>query len=362
MKRLVVLIALLVSTFPLPLYADQSTDSRADRRVTVMTQNLYLGASLSRMVAARSFIELVAAVTTTFAVVQATDFPQRASALAQEIYAVQPDLIGLQEVTLWRSQFPADFSPAPDATTIEYDFLQILLDALAARGLRYAPVAIATTTDLEGPRLTPLGLQDIRFTDREVILARADVKTADLKLSNIGAGHFAANVVVNGIAGPIVVTRGWASVDAKIRGRTFRFISTHLMTPDFPGVQLAQAEELLQGPAHTELPVVLVGDFNSSADGSGTATYGKLLADGFVDAWSVARPGDPGFTCCQSENLRNAVSTFDGRIDLVLFRGDFEVDDVNVVGEEPADRTPSGLWPSDHAGVAATLTRPRSHR
>jgi hypothetical protein len=26
-----------------------------------------------------------------------------------------------------------------------------------------------------------------------------------------------------------------------------------------------------------------------------------------------------------------------------------------VIGEEDADRTPSGFWPSDHAGVVATL-------
>jgi len=30
-----------------------------------------------------------------------------------------------------------------------------------------------------------------------------------------------------------------------------------------------------------------------------------------------------------------------------------------VVGDESADRTPSGLWPSDHAGVVASLTLSR---
>src|SRR5262249_20853335 len=111
-----------------------------DRQVTVMTRNVYLGGSLARTVAARNLAELVTAVTTTFAIVLATDFQERAQALAVEIEAIQPDLIGLQEVALYRSQFPADFSPAPNATTVELDFLQILLDALAARGLHYAPV------------------------------------------------------------------------------------------------------------------------------------------------------------------------------------------------------------------------------
>jgi hypothetical protein len=31
---------------------------------------------------------------------------------------------------------------------------------------------------------------------------------------------------------------------------------------------------------------------------------------------------------------------------------------VNLIGDTPADFTPSGLWPSDHAGVVATLTLP----
>jgi len=43
------------------------------------------------------------------------------------------------------------------------------------------------------------------------------------------------------------------------------------------------------------------------------------------------------------------------RIDLVLYRGDLAAREMDRVGEEPADQTPSGLWPSDHAGVAATL-------
>ena len=44
------------------------------------------------------------------------------------------------------------------------------------------------------------------------------------------------------------------------------------------------------------------------------------------------------------------------RIDLVQFRGPFTIEDVQVVDASPADRTRLGLWPSDHAGVVATLT------
>jgi hypothetical protein len=39
----------------------------------------------------------------------------------------------------------------------------------------------------------------------------------------------------------------------------------------------------------------------------------------------------------------------------VLFRGALDALDADVVGEELSDRTPSGLWSSDHAGVVAAL-------
>ena len=56
--------------------------------------------------------------------------------------------------------------------------------------------------------------------------------------------------------------------------------------------------------------------------------------------------------------MLNPVSLLTERIDFVLFRGDFAVHSVEVVGDEPVDRTPSGLWPSDHAGVVAQLEVP----
>src|SRR5262249_32533529 len=62
----------------------------------------------------------------------------------------------------------------------------------------------------------------------------------------------------------------------------------------------------------------------------------------------------------QAEDLLNVTSTMSRRIDLVQFRGPFTVTDAQVVGASPADRLPLGLWPSDHAGVVATLSLPPS--
>jgi endonuclease/exonuclease/phosphatase family metal-dependent hydrolase len=357
--RGMLLLGALLAVLPLPAFADGVESPGPHREITVMTRNLYLGADLARTITARSLEEFIAAVTQTFAVVQATNVAERAEALADEIEATDPDLIGLQEVALWRSQFPADFSPIPNATTVELDFLAILLEALARRGLGYAVVGISTGTDVEAPRFTRSGLEDLRFTDREVLLARDGRGSSGPELFNARAGHFTTNLAVSSVAGQVTLQRGWVSVDARVRGKKFRFITTHLETEDFaegaPAVQAAQAEELLQGPADTDLPVVLLGDFNSRADSTGTATYGKLLAAGFDDAWQTAHPQRPGFTCCQAEDLRNPVSSLDQRIDLVLLRGGFDVEDVRLVGSQPSERTPSGLWSSDHAGVVATI-------
>jgi hypothetical protein len=56
--------------------------------------------------------------------------------------------------------------------------------------------------------------------------------------------------------------------------------------------------------------------------------------------------------------LLNPVSELDRRNDLVLYRGGFTVREAAVVGDHPDDRAPSGFWPSDHAGVVATLKLP----
>ena len=73
---------------------------------------------------------------------------------------------------------------------------------------------------------------------------------------------------------------------------------------------------------------------------------------------ATAHGADPGYTCCQAQNLLNTTSSLDQRIDLVLSRGGVGVDDIHLIGDSESDRTPSGLWPSDHAGVVATLEIP----
>ncbi|MFD7625034.1 endonuclease/exonuclease/phosphatase family protein [Streptomyces sp. NPDC059851] len=329
-----------------------------------MTRNLYLGADLAPVLAATSPQALVAAVTAVYANVQETDFHERAEALADEIAETDPHLVGVQEAVLWRSQTPA--GPG-SATHVEYDFLQILLDELSARGKHYAAVASITVgSDFEAPRSTPAGLQDIRLTDRDVLLARTDLPAREFSVANAQSARFQNSVSICRPAlgcppnPPIQLRRGWVAADATVHGRTTRVVSTHL-EPLAPAVQEAQAGELLAGPLKTMLPAVLLGDLNSAAGGVGatpgtnTRSYAQLLAAGFTDAWTVTRPRNLGFTCCQDADLRNPTSELSQRIDYVLYRGKIKALASHRVGEARADRTPSGLWPSDHAGVSSVL-------
>ncbi|HSD72101.1 MAG TPA: endonuclease/exonuclease/phosphatase family protein [Thermoanaerobaculia bacterium] len=358
-----------------PLAAAEPPEIANDQKtVTVMTRNLYVGADLLPpilAIASGDPAAIVAAVSETFGKVQFTDFNARAEGIAREIEAAQPDLVGLQEVTIWRSQTPADFVQG-NAEHVEYDFLAILLQALDARGLHYGVVAHEVGFDAEFPGFLSEAaaeageLSDIRLTDGEAILARTDLRVSDLKLSNARTGHFETNIVV-----PIseteffVLLRGWVSVDAKIRGKSFRFISTHLEA-ESEEVREAQALEILAGPAVTKLPVVFVADANSNANGdSTTPAYSAFIGDGFRDPWPEAHPGSIVSTCCSAELLTNPTfpdpADDEGRIDVILYRaaGDFETLGAGLFGTDPqTDRVSNGLaliWPSDHAGVAATL-------
>ncbi len=294
-----------------------------------------MNAEIFSVPGATNFGDLLNRVAAVYQGYQARNFPERAQVLAAEIESARPVLIGLQEAVL--------------------DYVQLLLSALAERGLHYQVAAEIHGFDIELPSA---GGFDLRHTDREVILVRTDMPPGHLQLSNVQTGHFAINCQIPSVAfGPITVRRGWAAVDVWTRGRSFRLISTHLdgdCLSVTSAIQVAQAQELLSGPANSSLPVVLVGDINASPLDPAPSAYQTLTNGGYIDAWHVAGTGN-GFTCCQADDLSNPSSLLNTRIDVVLLRGGFTARAVDVMGDDAAMRTLSGLWPSDHAGIVATL-------
>jgi endonuclease/exonuclease/phosphatase family metal-dependent hydrolase len=201
----------------------------------------------------------------------------------------------------------------------------------------------------------------------DVILVRSDIE-----YSNEQAGNFGAVLPIAVGGQPLGKPSGWASVDLTVKGLPYRIVNSHLeaadiapgvVDPALAGLQAAQASELLGLADASPYPVILMGDLNSAADGSSTATYQDILDAGFVDAWMVGKPRGDGFTSGQDPDLRNPISKLHHRIDFIFYRDDRTREGgpfrgsihVERVGEEEADRTVTGMWPSDHAGVFAAL-------
>ncbi len=205
-----------------------------------------------------------------------------------------------------------------------------------------------------------------------VILARTDLPPGQLKLSNPQSGTYNARVPL--LPNPLdpdpphgfQFTNSWQSIDAKVRGTRFRFITTHLdaLAPG-GAVSGPQAQELLGGPANTPLTVVLAGDMNSGPQFS-PAAYDTFLAGGLTDTWTAAGLGAPPLTCCHlapNDLASDPNATYTEDDDHVFTRGKLEVLDEHLVGDTAPNPVPEPfIWPSDHAGVVATLAiGSRSH-
>jgi endonuclease/exonuclease/phosphatase family metal-dependent hydrolase len=338
--------------------------SHHGRHLTVMTQNLYLGSPLTPALRpdVDTAAEFVAAVAQIYGTALATNFPARAEAIADTIAEERPDVIGLQEVTDWVA-VPTPAGSATGAAPVSQDFLQILTAALEQRGLDYEVAGVVQNADIgPAPLVAPglgcgLSATDcvVTLKDRDVILVNDD--TRGLRWWGARTGRYAAQQSFTPPIGtPVSFARGWVTVEAAYRGERFRFANTHLEVADFASVQEAQAREFLAGPARTRDAVVAVGDFNSAADGSSTGSY-DILTSRLRDAWAV-NGADPGYTSGQNGDLSNEVSQLDQRIDLVLTRSSWRTrvrtQEAHVVGDQTFQATPP-RWPSDHAGVVATL-------
>ena len=59
-------------------------------------------------------------------------------------------------------------------------------------------------------------------------------------------------------------------------------------------------------------------------------------------------------SCCYS-SLFDPALTFDHTVDHVLTKPGLKTTRAFVTGNKASERTPSGLWPSDHGGVVSTL-------
>jgi endonuclease/exonuclease/phosphatase family metal-dependent hydrolase len=354
------LAALLVAAFALvtgPVPASATAPAQAERRFTVMTYNVYLGANLQPLFAPVSDpLELILRAKDIFDHLDKVDFNVRAVAIAKQIIENDPDVVALQEVSLWRTVLRS----TPAEITVKYDFLQILLDQLARQGHPYRTVSVSENFSGRLPiSLTTDGL----YTDRNAIIVPVDEAISELITSNPMHGVFETSLPVSVGGTPLEVTRGWASTDVTIRGKTYRFFDTHVEA--FDGrVRLGQVNELVQIMSESPYAVVLAGDINlypMDVRPEDATTWDVLTRSGFVDAWVQADCVEPRFTAGQTDDLDNVPSILNNTVDYVLFDADDDLDAVegscDIAGEELDDRTNTvpALWPSDHAAIVVDL-------
>ena len=320
----------------------------AKPQLRVMTRNVYLGGNIAGPIPAQDRADFEQRASALWAAVRTTDFPARARLLAREARRYRPDVIGLQEVALWRTG-PKDGN-ATKASTVAYDFLRTLKRRL---GPGYKVAAVQREADIEAPIADGL---DVRLTMRDAIIVRRRVKVR----RRLGANYKATLQVPTAI-GTLASTRGWVGADLALRGKRFRVLNTHLEAFS-DSHRLDQAKELLRrrGPLRRQKRVIVTGDINSDpngATGANPAAYRQFIAAGLRDTWLSLRPLRPGFSCCfETETIKDAPpAPFDHRVDHVFAKGRVGVIAGWVVGGDPANRTSSGLWPSDHGGQVLAL-------
>lgn len=393
-SRLLTVVAALLTALGLVLVplgsaeAKKPDHQKRGKPLTVMTRNLYLGADINRPVLAAAAAEAAhpgdtAAIVTalanatyqTRAIVDQTNFNVRARLLAKEFKKTNPALVGLQEVALWRhGAYEPGAIGVPNATTVDYDFLAILLQALRKKGLHYKAVQVGDRADVEAPSFTGTfadpgpSAQDVRLTMRDVILKR---KRSDVKVLDSGNALYSHNLSITVSGVTFSFARGYNWVDVRHGSKKFRFINTHLEAFS-SDLALAQAQEMVANAPSPTRTNLIVCDCNSDPlnhtvktsigdTQQHSAPYDYITGQGFADEWLRWKPAAQGWTSGLSELVNDPTAAgFDHRIDMVFARkaggGGLRVDRGWVTGTKVSDRDPgTGLWPSDHGGVVLRL-------
>jgi endonuclease/exonuclease/phosphatase family metal-dependent hydrolase len=330
--------------------------------VRVMTYNLAVGIDLDTIFLQPTLLAVEKQAEIAWAQKDESDFAVRAKAVAAQIAAAQPDVVGLQEVAQFFRQFPPDGPPppygpgTPAGGTPVKDFLTLLLAELNAGGPVYsvastpgtADQGIVTNADVEVTGADANGnfTADYRVVDREAVIVRNGFTVTSVRKGNYAA-HI--DVPIPGLPTPFPYQRGWIVVDGVKGGKAFTFLSTHLDAFD-PRVQGAQAHELL-AIVSSSTPTLVVGDMNSDPADAAWPAHGILVSSttGFAD--SAADVGASAPSCCYDAICKDPNARPTRRVDLVLHSPHFEARSVELRGTAMEN----GLWPSDHDGVSAVL-------
>ena len=389
MKRL--LVALLVALSLIPVVPAHA----AEPQVSVMTRNLYLGSDVG--VAMDLIPNLSAAAQFMWDQVKKTDFNKRAPKLAAEVIAKKPDVVGLQEATIWfckknvfskRTEvfnFTKQFLAATKAQGTEYVLAQ--KDGITALNTGYSIAAVPFVTMVNDPEIfQPLFGQDkaaCGFEIADALAIRADLADKVLKVGN--TEYEQTYTIVPTI---MTIYRGYTWADIQIGNTPVRFVTTHLESlwdeNKVPNSAI-QAQQLIADLKNTKNPVVVMGDFNSDprdprmpanpnpgeqpvasdACPAGTSkcnAYLLMTEAGFTDSgpdpllpenytWGMNAllTGPDPVRLKVAKQLGNNAGYTD-RLDYVFVKNGVSVTSSGLIGATP----PNNLN-TDHAGIVATL-------
>ena len=406
MRRLIALFTALLFVPVIPVHAEEPY------RITVMSRNLYLGADVG--VALELIPNFPKAAQFMWDQVKKTDFATRAPKLARESAQDRPEFIGVQEATMWycKKDFFSDkvevfnfldqFISATKASGVGYSLATA--NGVEAFNPGYSIAAIPYVTKVRDPEVfNPIFGQDTAscgFTIGDALLVRDDVKD---RIIQVGNSEYDATYSI--VPTLMTIYRGYTWADFKVQDSVVRLITTHLESiwdeNKVPNSAL-QAQQLVADLKDLKMPIVIMGDFNAdyrdprpqgepnpgeqpvasetcpTPGGAKCNAYSTMIEAGFENASPDAK--NPRYFTWGASALLNGPDKkraldakkfgnqygFTDRLDYIFTKNVYATVSSKIIGNVWPDG--SGVWdcgkdkcfPSDHAGVVATIELPRS--
>lgn len=363
----------------------------AEPTFTVMSRNIFLGADVG--VALELIPDMPAAAQFMWDQVNKNDFSKRSVALANEIKEYQPDVIGLQEATIWYCKKNA-WSKKVEV----FNFTDQLLEALggeyilaskdgnAAFNPGYSINPIPFLTMVKDPeRFQKIFGEDKAACGFQIGDALAIKKSLADQVIQVGNTEYEDSYSI--VPTLMTIYRGYTWADINIANIPVRFVSTHLESIwDENKVPNAakQASQLISDLKETNMPLVVIGDFNADprdprpanaanpglqptaseecpAGNSKCNAYRLMIEAGFDDAGPDA--SDPTtytwgmnalLTGPDPDRLKAGQSMgneygFTDRLDYIFTNNGVDVTTSQIIGYKAP-------YATDHAGVFAEFT------
>ena len=283
---LVLCAAACVDSAPTALPRSLRASEMQSQGITPMSaKNMYVGADLDAVIAALVSPDPsddLPALLTGIQTLGVTDYPARAGGYAAaEIARARPDVVGLQEV----SKIDITISGLVD---LHLDFLPLLLDSLAARGVTYVPASSVLN-------IVATPVPGIELHDFDVMLVHPNRVAVTEATGNSYAGQHRRRGPRRGAEARV---RDGAGERRGVRRSPLRARTSSLGTRrDFLTCAPRKPSELVGALPHGRA-CLRHGRLQRRSGLAGVS--GRLQRAGLVDTWAALKPHPASaFTCCR---------------------------------------------------------------